>query len=113
MADSEPVRETPGEPPRRMGRDAALAWAADVRAVRSDVLDAVEAGRLDLTGVLERARTEPLVAMIHVLDVVEALPGWGKVVCRRTLDGLGIAHHSPVIDVEPAVLRRAFAQAPA
>jgi hypothetical protein len=96
-----------------MDRAAALAWAAEVREVRREVLAGLESGRLTLPELLERLPGEPLVGMIHVLSVVEALPGWGKVVCRRTLDELGIAHDSPVADVDPALLRRAFAQAPA
>jgi hypothetical protein len=96
-----------------MDREAALEWAATVRRVRAEVLAGVEAGDLSLAAVLERAQEDPLVGMIHVLDVVEALPGWGKVVCRRTLDGLGIGHHTSVAEVDAGTLQRAFAQVPA
>jgi len=96
-----------------MDREAALAWAGTVRRVRGEVLGEVESGSVSLEEVLGRAQEDPFVGMIHVLDVVEALPGWGKVVCRRTLGELGIGHHTPVSEVDSGTLRRAFAQAPA
>ncbi len=93
-----------------MDREAALDWAATVRRVRTEVLAEVAAGTTSLDGVLERAGRDEMVGMIHVLEVVQALPGWGKVVCRRTLDGLGIDHRTAVSEVDGDALRRAFAE---
>ncbi len=96
-----------------MDRAAALDWAATVRRVRDEVLAQLEAGTTSLPAVLERARQDEVVGMIHVLEVVQALPGWGKVVCRRTLDGLSIDHHTAIADVDVQALCGAFEEVPA
>ncbi len=91
-----------------MDREGALAWAAEARAVRGDVVDGLSNGQTTLDEVLVRAGTEPLVARIKVLTVLEALPGALKVGTRRRLDELGIGHATPLGNLDHDVLVASF-----
>jgi len=91
-----------------MDREAALAWAADARAARSELVDALGTGRMTLDAVLSRAGAEPLVARIKVLTVLEALPGALKVGTRRRLDELSIGHATPIGVIDRHVLIASF-----
>jgi hypothetical protein len=88
----------------RGARAAALAWAADDVAVRGEVLEALRDGRTDLAGVLARAATDEHVGRIRVLKVVEAVPGMGKVACRRLLAGLGVDETTPLTEIDAPAL---------
>jgi hypothetical protein len=95
-----------------MTEDEALAWAADARATRDDVVDGLASGDLDLGTVLERAGRDPLVGRIHAVTVLESLPGWGKVACRRALAGAGIDETDPIGGLDAALLLELFGTAP-
>ncbi len=94
-------------------RDDAHAWVAAAIAAREALLSAIEAGECDLATALERAQGDELLGIVHVLPVVQALPGWGKVQCRRTLDALGIGFRTPLAEVDADRLLRAFSEVPA
>jgi hypothetical protein len=92
-------------------RDAALAWAATEVAVRGEVLEALRAGRTTLADVLVRAAHVEHIGRIRVLKAVEAVPGMGKVVCRRLLVALGIDETTPLAAVDATALVPAVEQA--
>lgn len=72
-------------------RQAALAKAAEARRVRADVKSRLKMGSVTLQDLLTQADSDPIVAKIKVLAVLESMPGVGKVTARRLLDELGIA----------------------
>ncbi|MFC9361287.1 integration host factor, actinobacterial type [Rhodococcus sp. NPDC057014] len=72
-------------------RASALAKAAEARKVRSEMLAAVKAGKLDVAAVLERAETEEIVKKTKVLALLKALPRVGAVKAAKLLEDLSIA----------------------
>jgi hypothetical protein len=72
-------------------RAQALRRAAAVRADRSQARADLKAGRLSLTGLLDRATSEEALASMRVSALLAALPGHGKVRAAALLDELGIA----------------------
>jgi len=98
-----------GADPATMTRDEALNWAERARAVRHVVIDRLRSGDRSLDDVLDTAAVDPLVAMIRVLPVAEALPGWGKVTARRALDAAQIGHDTPLSGCDRAALVAALA----
>ncbi len=72
-------------------RQAALEKAAAARQVRSDVKNRLKMGTITLQELIERADNDEIVAKIKVLNVLQSLPGVGKVTARRTMEDLGIA----------------------
>ena len=93
-------------------RDDAHAWVAAAIEARDALLTAIESGECDLATALQRARTDELIGIVHVLPVVQALPGWGKVQSRRALDALGIGFRTPLAEVDAARLVEAFSEVP-
>ncbi len=93
-----------------MDRDAALAWVEADVATRGEVVESLQSGREELSDVLALAQRDEHVGRIRVLKVVEALPGMGKVVCRRLLADLGIDEATPLAEVDAAMLLGAFAR---
>ena len=91
---------------------AALEWAATSRSVRADVVARLRSGELDLGGVIDQAGADDLIGRIKVLTIVEALPGWGKVVSRRTLEAIGVAETTPLADADHRALLGAFGRVP-
>ena len=87
-------------------RDRALAKAADIRAVRAEVVDAVGTGAMTLDQVLERSIDEPLVAHIKILTVLESVPDVGKVRARRILEAADIDESAPIAALGPDRRRR-------
>ena len=75
---------------------AALEWAAAARDRRAEVLDALSDGRTSLSEALELGTVDPLVGLVKVLVVLEALPGARKVDTRRTLTALGLDGRTPL-----------------
>jgi hypothetical protein len=71
------------------GRDEVLAWAADSRRRRAEIVAGVAEGTMSLAEVLE-ARFDPLTGPIKVVVVVQAIPAVGKVVARRVLNARGL-----------------------
>jgi hypothetical protein len=71
------------------GRDEVLAWAADARRRRAEIVAGVAEGTMSLAEVLE-ARFDPLTGPIKVVVVVQAIPAVGKVAARRVLSARGL-----------------------
>ena len=86
-------------------REAVLAWAAAARIRRDEVVASVAGGQTDLATVLAD-RHAPLVEPIKLVVVVQAVPGVGKVLARRTLSLLGLEDHrlADVTDAQAAAL---------
>ena len=82
---SQPPRLSPEQ------RAAALAKAAEARAVRADVREALRAGSTTFAEVLERAKADELVGGIKLKAVLTAIPGLGKVKSSRLMERLGIS----------------------
>ncbi len=72
-------------------RAAALAKAAEVRRVRSEMKMRLKMGSVTFPELLEQADEDEVIAKIKVLAVLESLPGVGKVKARRTMEEIGIA----------------------
>lgn len=72
-------------------RRQALAKAAEARRVRAEIKEELKSGSLDLTGLLERADGDLVVARMKVLSVLESLPRLGKVKSRRAMEEIGIS----------------------
>jgi hypothetical protein len=72
-------------------RKAALAKAAEVRKIRSEVKHRLKMGSVTLPELLDQADADEVIAKIKVLAVLESLPGVGKVGARRSMEDLGIA----------------------
>jgi hypothetical protein len=84
---SQPPELTPEQ------RTAALAKAAEARAARAEVREALRSGAMTFPEVLERARADELIAGIKVKAILTALPGLGKVKSSRLMDRLGISEN--------------------
>lgn len=72
-------------------RRAALEKAAEARRARAEIKERLKMGLLSFEEVLERADTDEMVGRIKVLNVLESLPGVGKVKARRTMADIGIS----------------------
>ncbi|HKY17216.1 MAG TPA: integration host factor, actinobacterial type [Microthrixaceae bacterium] len=95
-----------------MTRAQALAWAEEARTTRERLVDDLSSGRVVLARVLERAASEPLVARLHAVTVLESLPGWGKVTCRRALASAGIDEQAPLGGLDAAAVLEVFGASP-
>ena len=82
-------------------RGRALAWAAHLRGVRSSLREDLGAGTTDLGAVLGR-RGDPAVGAVHLLWVLESLPGARKVPTRRALAAMGIGERTPLAGLSDA-----------
>ncbi len=71
-------------------RREALRKAAEVRQQRAVVRQQLKAGEITFGELLERS-ADDVVGKMKVLSVLEALPGVGKVMARRTLEQVGVA----------------------
>jgi hypothetical protein len=74
----------------RQQRRAALAQAALARAARSRLREQITRGELGIAAVLDRARTDPVVAKTRVVDLLRALPGYGPIAVAALLGDTGI-----------------------
>lgn len=72
-------------------RRAALAKAKQARQDRAALKVALKAGEVGLDDVLEAADGNDVVAKMRAVEVLEALPGVGKVTARQLMDELAIA----------------------
>jgi hypothetical protein len=66
-------------------RQAALAKAALARAARRQLREQIAREELGIAAVLDRARTDPVVAKIRVADLLRELPGYGPVTVAALL----------------------------
>ena len=104
---------TPGDQaaPVDAGRDRAVAWVRALVSTREEVCRALSEGDLELAEVLDD-RATPELAEVHVLAILESLPGASKVATRRALDACGIAHRTPLGDLDEHGIRRIQAAFP-
>lgn len=72
-------------------RQAALDKAARARAVRAEVKNRLKHSGATLAEVIEQARHDDAVAKLKVLDLLQAVPGIGKVTASEIMQRLGIA----------------------
>lgn len=72
-------------------RRAALVKAAEARRTRADLKAMLKAGEVTLEELLRRSDTEEHLAKMKVSEVLESIPGFGKVRSRRLMEELSIA----------------------
>lgn len=72
-------------------RREALAKAAQARLVRAEVKNRLKHSGATIAEVLDQAKTDEAVAKIKVLDLLQSMPGVGRVTAEQIMDRLGIA----------------------
>jgi len=72
-------------------RQAALEKAAAVRKQRAEMKDRLKMGSVSLKELLEQGQSDEVIGKMKVLNVLESLPGLGKVKAHRTMDEVGIS----------------------
>ena len=72
-------------------RQAALEKAAAVRKQRAELKDRLKMGSVSLKDLLDQGQHDEVVGKMKVINVLESLPGLGKVKARRAMDEVGIS----------------------
>ncbi|MGH9189081.1 MAG: integration host factor, actinobacterial type [Acidimicrobiales bacterium] len=72
-------------------RQAALEKAAAARRQRAELKDKLKMGSLSLKELIDASKLDEVVAKMKVLNVLESLPGVGKVRARRLMEEVGIS----------------------
>jgi len=72
-------------------RAAALQKAADARRRRAELKDRLKRGGTTLVEVLSLGQTDDVVGKTRVIEVIESLPGFGKVKANRVMEKLDIS----------------------
>ena len=72
-------------------RAAALEKAAEVRKARAELKDQLKSGKADLATILRRAEADDVVGKLKVRDVLQAMPGIGKIRAQQIMEKLKIA----------------------
>jgi hypothetical protein len=72
-------------------RRQALEKAAEARRIRAELKQMLKAGEVSLRDVLERAESAEPLAKMKVAEVIEAMPGYGKIRARKLMERLDIA----------------------
>ncbi|MGH9105857.1 MAG: integration host factor, actinobacterial type [Acidimicrobiales bacterium] len=72
-------------------RQAALEKAAAVRKQRAELKDRLKMGSVSLKELLDQGQSDEVIGKMKVLNVLESLPGLGKVKARRAMDEVGIS----------------------
>ena len=99
-----PTQASPSQPPRDHTastgalppltpeeRAAALEKAAQARKERGEVKNRLKRGATTLADVLKEGATDDVIGKMKVSDLVESLPGVGRVRAKQVMDRLGIA----------------------
>ena len=73
-------------------RQRALELAKAARKQRAKLKDDVRAGRISLAQSIQMSRTDVALSKLKVSDLLESLPGAGKVKALRIMEKCGIAH---------------------
>ena len=72
-------------------RREALAKAARARAVRAEVKNRLKHSGASIGDVLKLAGSDEAIAKIKVLDLLQSMPGVGKITAKEIMERLGIA----------------------
>jgi hypothetical protein len=72
-------------------RRAALEKAAEIRRARAELKEQLKAGQTTLPTVLDRAATDEMVSKLRVSELLQAMPGIGRVRAMQIMDRLKIA----------------------
>jgi transposase len=72
-------------------RQAALDKAAQARQVRAEVKNRLRHSGASLADVIQEARVNEVVAKLKVNDLLQSMPGVGKVKAKEIMDRIGIA----------------------
>ncbi len=70
---------------------AALEKAARVRTQRAEIKANLKKGSVSLASLLERAGNEELIGKMKVINVLESLPGFGKVKAQKVMEQVGVS----------------------
>ncbi|MGG5174272.1 integration host factor, actinobacterial type [Pseudarthrobacter sp. J1763] len=69
----------------------ALKTAAEARAARARVKEQLKAGSVSITELITAAESDPALARMRVNELLEALPGVGKIRAAAIMEDLNIA----------------------
>ncbi len=72
-------------------RQAALDKAAQARQIRAEVKNRLKHSGANLADVINEARVNEVVAKLKVSDLLQSMPGVGKVKAKEIMDRIGIA----------------------
>jgi len=72
-------------------RAAALAKAAEARAARAEFKSKLKMGTVSLREAIEGADSDDVIGKLKVVNMLESLPGVGKVKARKVMEDIGIA----------------------
>lgn len=72
-------------------RAAALEKAAIARQIRAEVKNRLKRSGATIADVIEEAKTSEAVAKLKVLDLLQSVPGVGRITAIEIMDRLGIA----------------------
>lgn len=93
-------------------RQAALEKAAASRRERAEVKNRLKNSGASITEVLHEGQHNEVIGKMKVLDLLQSMPGLGKVRARQTMERLGIAESRRVRGLgtkQVAALQREFA----
>ena len=93
-------------------RQAALTKAAASRRERAEVKNRLKNAGASISDVLAQGRTNEVIGKMRVVDLLQAMPGLGKVRARQLMERLGIAESRRVRGLgakQVAALEREFA----
>ncbi len=92
-------------------RQAALAKAADSRRERAEVKNRLKNSGGSLVQVLREGETNEVIGKMRVVELLQSMPGLGKVRARQTMERIGIAESRRVRGLgvkQVAALEREF-----
>ena len=92
-------------------RQAALEKAAASRRERAEVKNRLKNSGASITDVLEEGQKNEVIGKMRVIDLLQSMPGLGKVRARQTMERLGIAESRRVRGLgtkQVAALQREF-----
>ncbi|WP_435768527.1 integration host factor, actinobacterial type [Nocardioides sp. SYSU DS0651] len=93
-------------------RQAALEKAAAARRERAEVKNRLKNSGASISEILQQGQVNEVVGKMKVIDLLQAVPGLGKVRARQTMERLGIAESRRVRGLgakQIAALEREFA----
>ena len=72
-------------------RQAALVKAAQARRLRAEVKNRLKHSGATLAEVIDESRVNEIIAKLRVIDLLQAMPGVGKVRAKEIMSRIGIA----------------------